>query len=70
MATPFGGHAGEVCQSAGIYRSEYGENSRLIIEEGRHFPSDGGYWSKIDNYPDTQAMAGEHARQQFWAAFS
>ena len=30
MATPFGGHAGEVCQSAGIYRSEYGENSRLI----------------------------------------
>ena len=66
MATVFGGQAGELCQDSGIYRSEFGQ--RMLIEEGKHFP-DSGFWSRVNDLPDAQALAGEHARQQFWNAF-
>ena len=67
MATSFGGHVGELCQNSGIYRSDYGH--RILLEEGRYFP-DGGFWSRINDLPDAQAMAGEQARQRFWQAFA
>ncbi len=68
MATLFGGSEGELCRTSGIYRSEFGH--RILIEEGRHFPDDGGYWSRVNDLPETQEIAGEHARQQFWNAFA
>ena len=43
---------------------------RLIIEAGQHFPDNGGYWSRVNNMPDAQALAAQHARQQFWTAFA
>ena len=67
MATVFSGRAGEVCQDSGIYRSEYGEHHRILIEKGQHFPG-GGIWHRVNDYPDAQAMASEQARQRFWQA--
>ena len=60
MATPFGGSGGELCQMSGVYRSEFGH--RILIEEGRDFPGDSGYWSRVNDPPDAQEIAGERAR--------
>ncbi len=67
MVSVFGRQSGEVCQDSGIYRSECGH--RILIEEGKHFP-DSGSWSKVNNLPDVQELAVEHARQRFWEAFA
>ena len=69
MATSFGGYAGELCQNSGVYRSECGDH-RILMEAGRHFPDDNGYWSKVGDLPSEQELAGERARQQFWRAFA
>ena len=60
MATTFGGHSGELCQDFGIYRSDFGQCRP--IEEGKYFPDGGGFWSRVGNFPDAQAMAGEQAQ--------
>lgn len=60
------GYGGELCQSSGIYRDDFGHC--IPVQEGRNFPGS-GRWSRMNDLPNAEETAGELARQRFWQAF-